>query len=125
MSGLNPADIAVLQGHVDRREWLAYWSYLDAATLRETGDHNAYALLAAQLVEHSILVSIAARRCAAAIAAAEMRIAVPPDDGDLIAMSLVTEDLEFRRADLERAKGLVPGPAGGSDGHISNDRRRQ
>ena len=62
MPGLNQVDIAILQRYVDRGERLAYWNYLDAVTLRETGGNNAYAVLAAQVVQNNTFDGTAANR---------------------------------------------------------------
>ncbi|MDR6855540.1 hypothetical protein [Variovorax guangxiensis] len=103
MSRLNQVDIAILQRYVDRGERLACWNYLDAINLRQTGCHDAYAVLAAQIVW-----STAAARRYEAIVAAELQFVMPPDDEDLVELDWIKSELDIRRNELEGGQGLVP-----------------
>ncbi len=67
---------------------LAYWNYLDVVTLRETGQHNTYAVLAA-----------------AATVEAEKQIAMTPEDWNTLGVKLITEDLKVRRDYLDGTNG--------------------
>ena len=103
MSRLNQVDIAILQRYVDRGERLAYWNYLDAVSLRQTGCHDAYAVLAAQIVW-----STAAVRRYVAIVAAELQIEMPPDDEEVQELNWIKSEQKFRRNELEGGQRLVP-----------------
>ena len=71
MAGLTTNDIAILDRYVFRGERLAYWNYLDAVSIRETGQHNAYAVLAAQVVQNNTFDSAVANRYAATLTGIE------------------------------------------------------
>ena len=92
MSGLNQADIDILQGYVDRGERLAYWNHLDAVTLRETGQHNVYAVLAVA-------------------GAAQEQSAMTPEDWTVLGAKLITEDLKVRGDYLDGTNGQTRDPA--------------
>ena len=110
MAGLNTNDIAILNRYVQREERLAYWNYLDAVSIRETGQHNAYAVLAARTQSEAppapgeILVAV--------LQAGRLFIVSAPAPGvtPIAACDAVTADFARRAAEASDAhQASIPG----------------
>lgn len=96
MSKLNPIDIAALQGHVDRGDVSGYWRYLDAASLRETGRHDLWAVLVLRL-----LCCQAQGRPRESALAADVPADPTRDGMYLLKLEMIRIDLLIKREELK------------------------